>query len=132
MRYKGVKGKAWEAVKRYVRRKEKDCYTCEAKDLQGQNAQAGHFLPVAIVGSNNRLSWDERQIHLQCGRCNGAGQGQQVAYRRHLIEDYGEEAVQEIEKRRWKVDPIKNWDAIIEHFDSLELSTPPANRSTKP
>ena len=119
MRWKGKKAKAWEAVRTYVKSKETNCYTCEAKDLQGQNAQVGHYLAVAIVGSNNRLSWDEHQLHLQCGRCNGPGQGQQVAYRRHLVEDYGEEVVLDMEKRRWKVDPIKNWDAIIEHFASL-------------
>jgi hypothetical protein len=114
MRYKGIKGKAWEAIKTRVREREKDCYTCGAKNLIGANAQAGHFLPVAIVGSNNTLSWDERQIHLQCGRCNGVGQGQQVAFRLALVRDYGEEVVKEFEARRWKVDPVKNWQAIID------------------
>lgn len=119
MRYKGLKGKSWEAVKLYVRQKEKDCYTCPAKSLFGINAQAGHYLPVAIVGSNNALSWDERQIHLQCGRCNGVGQGQQVAYRLHLVQDYGEACVAELDKRRWKVDPIKDWQTIIDHYSTL-------------
>lgn len=119
MRYKGEKGKAWEAIKKYVRAKEKDCYTCTAKNLSGINAQAGHFLPVAIVGSNNTLSWDERQIHLQCSRCNGVGQGQQVAYRLKLVAEFGESIVQELEKRRWKVDPIKNWKEIIERYENL-------------
>ena len=119
MRYKGPKGKAWEAVKLYVRSKEKDCYTCGAKNLAAKNAQAGHYLPVALVGSNNTLSWDERQIHLQCGYCNGAGQGQQVLYRRRLATDYGEEMVQEFEKRRWKVDPIKDWGKVRLHYESM-------------
>jgi len=122
MRYKGAKGKAWEAVKAYTRAKEKDCYTCPSKNLLGQNAQAGHFIPVALSGSNNRLSWDNRQIHLQCGRCNGVGQGQQVAYRTHLVKDYGEEVVKEFEARRWKVDPIKNWEEVIAHYASLLAS----------
>jgi 5-methylcytosine-specific restriction endonuclease McrA len=116
MRYKGIKGKVWETVRKYVKSKEKDCYTCGAKNLIGQNAQAGHFIPVALAGSNNTLSWDPRQIHLQCGRCNGAGQGQAVAYRLHLVTDYGEKIVKELEARRWKVDPIKDWNAIIENF----------------
>lgn len=119
MRYKGKKDKAWEAVKTYTRAKEKHCYTCEAKNLQGINAQAGHYLPVAIVGSNNTLSWDERVIHLQCGRCNGAGQGQQVQYRNHLLKDYGETMVSEFEARRWKVDKVKDWQKIIDHYQTL-------------
>lgn len=126
MRYRGEKGRAWEAVRKYVKAKEKDCYTCGSKRLEGINAQAGHFLPVGLVGSNNTLSWDERQIHLQCGRCNGVGQGQQVAYRAKLVEDYGEEAVKGLEIRRHKIDPIKNWQVIIAHYEALvdNLPTP--------
>ena len=117
MRYKNIKGRTWEAVKKYVRSKYKDCYTCGAKNLVGANAHAGHFIPVAIAGSNNTLSWDKRAIKLQCGRCNGAGQGQQVAFRVHLVKDYGEKVVQELEARRWKVDPVKDWDFIIKDFE---------------
>lgn len=119
MRYKGIKGKAWESVRKYVRKREKHCYTCGAKNLTGQNAQTGHYIPVALAGSNNSLSWDEKQIHLQCGRCNGAGQGQQVSYRRHLVTDYGEEAVQELEKRRWRIDPIKDWGKVILRYEDM-------------
>lgn len=121
MRWKGIKGKAWEAVRTYIKANEKDCYTCGARDLVAANAQAGHYLLVGLVGSNNTLSWDERQIHLQCGRCNGVGQGMQVPYRVHLIKDYGEKAVKEIETRRWKVDPVKDWQEIINHFNALCL-----------
>lgn len=119
MRYTGIKAKAWDAVKASVRRREKDCYTCPSRCLQGPNAQAGHYLPVAIVGSNNRLSWDERVIHLQCSHCNGAGQGMQVQYRLHLVRDYGEDLVKKFEARRWKVDKVKNWQEIIDTFNAL-------------
>lgn len=119
MRWKGEKSKAWEAVRRYVKRYETDCYTCDSKNLQGINAQAGHYLPVGHVGSNNKLSWDRRQIHLQCSRCNGVGQGEQTKYRLHLVEQYGETAVAEMEARRYKIDPIKNWKEIINYYDSL-------------
>ncbi len=119
MRYRGIKGRAWNAVKAYVRSKEKDCYTCGAKNLQGQNYQAGHFIPVALAGSNNRLSWDALQIHAQCGRCNGMGQGEQVAYRDHLVRDYGTKVVKELEARRWKVDKITNWQEVIDSYKSI-------------
>ncbi len=119
MRYKGKKGKAWEAVRLYLRANEKDCFTCPSKNLQGQNFQCGHYIPVALSGSNNTLSWDEKQIHAQCGRCNGAGQGQQVAYRAHLVATYGESVVKELEARRWKVDAIKDWDKVIEHYSKI-------------
>lgn len=116
MRYKGIKGKAWEAVRKYIKGKETDCYTCAARNLQGQNAQAGHFKPVAIVGSNNYWSWHPEFIHLQCGRCNGAGQGMAVEYRSHLVRQYGEAKVIEFEENYRKVNPIKDWQEIIDMY----------------
>lgn len=121
MRYKGDKGKAWEAVKAWSRRSFKDCYTCGAKDIVSKNAQAGHYRPVAIVGSNNRKAWDERFIRLQCSRCNGAGQGEQVAYRARLVKDLGEEAVYAYDRAviAKTVDPIKDWRAVRLRFEAL-------------
>lgn len=114
MRYKGKKAKAWELVREICFARDTHCYTCPAKNLITYNRQAGHYLPVALVGSNNTLSWDTRQIHTQCSRCNGAGQGMQVEYRKRLVKDYGEAVVSEFEARRWRVDPVKNWDLLIE------------------
>lgn len=116
MRYKGIKGKAWEAVKKWCRANYKDCYTCPATNLVSYNAQAGHCFPVGYVGSNNTLSWDKRQIRLQCGHCNGAGQGMQAVFKANLIKEYGEEVVAELEARQRRVDPIKDWQAIIDSY----------------
>jgi len=116
MRYKGDKGKAWQAVKTWCRATYTDCYTCPARDLQGYNAHSGHCWPVGHVGSNNTLSWDHRQIRLQCGRCNGAGQGMQVQFRAGLVREYGEKEVEEMEVRRYKVDPVKDWVAVKQKY----------------
>lgn len=119
MRYTGEKGKAWEAVKAWVRRGKHDCYTCGHKNLQTFNLQAGHYLPVGHVGSNNKLSWDEHQIRAQCGRCNGPGQGMQTEFRMGLVKEYGEAFVKELDARRFKVDPVKDWKAVKDYFDTL-------------
>lgn len=116
MRYAGVKGRAWEAVKRYVRSKEKDCYTCPAKNLEAYNAQAGHYKPVSLVGSNNRWSWHPTFIHLQCGRCNGAGAGMPHEYEARLRREFGDAVVDEFEANYRRVNPIKDWDSIIALF----------------
>lgn len=116
MRYVGIKGKVWEKVKNYVRLHEKDCYTCAAKDLFGANAQAGHYKPVALVGSNNKWSWHPKFIHLQCGRCNGAGAGMQVEYRWHLVQDYGEATVLEFDRNYRRTNPVKDWNEVIKLF----------------
>lgn len=116
MHYKGIKGKVWEKVKLYVRKREKHCYTCSARNLQTYNAQAGHYRPVAQVGSNNKWSWDKRFIHLQCGGCNGKGQGEQAAYRAHLIQEYGEEVVLAFDNNWRKVNPVIDWNEVMESF----------------
>ena len=119
MRWKGDKGKAWQAVRNYVKAKETSCYTCQRQNLQGINAQAGHYKPVAIVGSNNHYSWREEFIHLQCSYCNGPGQGMAVEFRKRLVQDFGERLVKEFDTGYRKVRPIKDWGAIIKHYEQL-------------
>jgi Bacteriophage Lambda NinG protein len=113
-----IKGIAWEFVRRYVRYYEKDCYTCEKKDLiaNGWKADTGHYKPVAIVGSNNVLSWDKRFLHLQCSHCNGPGQGMALEYAAHLVTDYGQSVVDYFEANWRKVAPVKNWHTVIDDF----------------
>lgn len=96
-----------------------NCYTCPKKNLTDPNA--GHYMPVAIVGSNNRLAWIPMAIHTQCSYCNGPGQGMQESYRRHLVVDYGEEEVAKYDKMVYGkvVQPIKDWKAIEQLFNSL-------------
>lgn len=123
MRYKGLKGKAWDEVKASVRRREKDCYTCPRKDLiaNGFIPDVGHYRPVAIVGSNNQRAWWPQILHLQCKTCNGAGQGEQAVYRFNLVRDYGETFVAEYDRAvaAKQVLPVKNWQEVIDHFKSL-------------
>lgn len=121
MRYKGVKGKAWEAVKASVRRREKDCYTCNKKDLlaNGWKADAGHYKPVALVGSNNKWSWHPRFIHLQCATCNGSGQGMAIEYAAHLAREFGQSVVDEFEASYRRVNPVKDWKEVINTFSLL-------------
>lgn len=121
MRYSGIKAKTWEAVKRANRRREDRCYTCGKRNIVGIDSQSGHYRTVAIVGSNCTRCWDERFVHLQCSRCNGAGQGEQAKYKSHLIADYGEDVVAEYDRAvdAREVSPIKNWQLIIEMWDAL-------------
>lgn len=115
------KGIAWEKLRRVLHNEEKDCYTCPKKNLvkNGYKADCGHYKPVAIVGSNNKRSWDRRFVHLQCSYCNGAGQGMAVEFRRHLVADYGEELVEEFDNNYRQIAPIKNWRLLIAHYESL-------------
>lgn len=117
-RYTGIKGKVWDKVKQSVRRREQDCYTCPAKDLVSYNSQAGHYKPVGIVGSNNVLSWHPIFIHLQCGRCNGAGQGMAREYEARLRKEYGDEVVDWFESNYHRTNPVKDWNYIARTFET--------------
>lgn len=120
MRWKGTKGKCWEALRKLIHEEEKDCYTCDKKNLleNGWKADCGHYKPVALVGSNNTRSWDRRFIHLQCVRCNGAGQGMAIEYRTHLVSDYGEEVVADFDHNFRKISPVKDWEALKLFFNT--------------
>lgn len=121
-RYTGEKGKAWEEVKKWTRRVSNDCYTCGSKNIETYNAQAGHYRPVALVGLNNKRAWDERFIRLQCGRCNGPGQGEQHLFRMRLVQELGEDVVAEYDRAvaAREVNPVKDWKEIIEKFKWLD------------
>jgi hypothetical protein len=118
MRWKGLKGKAWEAAKAHTRYYEKHCYTCPKTNLiaNGYKADTGHYKLVAIVGSNNIWSWDKRFLHLQCSHCNGPGQGTAHEFAAHLVKGYGAAGVADFEANYRKVSPVKNWQAVIVSF----------------
>lgn len=114
MRWKGSKGKCWEVVREIVKLRDGDkCISCPKKGAQWKY-DTGHYYPVALVGSNNTLSWDTRYIRRQCSFCNGSGQGMQAEFKEALRSILGQPALIEFETRRHKVDPIKNWDVMLE------------------
>jgi hypothetical protein len=43
----------------------------------------------------------------------------QAAYRDHLIRDYGKKVVEWFEANRSKLIPVKDWQEVIQAFESL-------------
>lgn len=78
--------------------------------------QAGHYHPVGLVGSNNTLSWDEKNVHCQCARCNGTGQGMQVRMKQYITRRYGKATVSALDARVALVDPVDDWKLMTEHY----------------
>ena len=117
MRYVGIKGKVWKAVSRYIRLRDNNvCVTCGKRGEDGWQMQAGHYIPVGLQGSNNRLSWDEYNIHCQCARCNGAGQGEQALMAAYIHRTYGKMKLTELNGRKGKTDPVKDWQALLDYY----------------
>lgn len=71
------------------------CYTC-GKQREPSEMQAGHYVSRACLA----LRYDEVNVHCQCYACNCMKHGALIDYREHLIADYGEAVVEELELRR--------------------------------
>ena len=89
------------------------CFTC-GEFCVGQNRQAGHFHPDAVGGWG--LRFQPLNIHIQCSRCNGAGQGEGAAYLVRMVAVYGEDIVRQLNGVRWRKFKV-NLNAASEYFD---------------
>lgn len=69
------------------------CYTCGAyhsvKDLD-----CGHY----ISRTNRGTRWDLRNLRPQCTECNCFNEGRHEVFRKNLVRDLGEDAVEDLEK----------------------------------
>jgi hypothetical protein len=70
-----------------------ECYTCH-KTYDYSHVECGHYM----VRTHKATRFLERNTKPQCYRCNHVEQGCQVAFRAHLVQDYGEAAVCEVER----------------------------------
>ena len=102
--------KAWKQCSKYIRLRDALGY-CEKygidlgqfvrpEDIIGQcctcgavkswiRMDAGHFIGRGIGGSSG-VYFDERNIHLQCKRCNGFRNGAYADYEKFIIDKYGD------------------------------------------
>ncbi len=79
------------------------CVTCGAVKswIRMDN---GHFKGRGIGGASG-VYFDERNQHLQCKRCNGFEGGRPDEYREFIIEEYGQEVLDELNlKHRIPID----------------------------
>lgn len=72
-----------------------DCYTC-GRVYSVSKMQAGHYLSRDVGGSSG-IYFDERGIKTQCKQCNAFRQGRHKEFREHLVLEYGEEVVDELD-----------------------------------
>lgn len=73
------------------------CRTCDQwLERKSRNSQAGHFISKGTGGSSG-IYFDERNIHIQCYRCNKHKQGAPVEYRRFMLKKYGQAIIDELE-----------------------------------
>ena len=119
LRYKGLKGKAWAMCSKYIRTRDKGvCITCgrPTKVPLSAGYHAGHFIPMGVCGSNNRLGWDEDNIYGQCMNCNKWRGGWGERFAQVLIKRYGQKFVDKLRARIGKYDAIKDWQEVYDYY----------------
>ena len=75
------------------------CVSC-SKHLHWKEGHAGHFIHAGRGGKRNRVSYDERNVHLQCVGCNTYDQSKasKINYTLYMIKRYGEGVVDELKQ----------------------------------
>lgn len=102
MSYKKLKKEAWKHCSKYIRLRDSIngewgyCVSC-GKIVLIKYADAGHFIGRGLGGSSG-VYFDERNIHLQCKQCNAFKQGNYSEYLKFMVESYGEEVIEELER----------------------------------
>lgn len=101
-----IQRKLWElcrklAFKKFSKNGKVDCYTCGAKDIQGQNRQLGHLWAKAGLGAF--LKYDMRVLRYQCYNCNINKGGAGADFRRNIEKEIGKKAMNQLEKDRQKL-----------------------------
>jgi len=114
-----LKKKVWVLFSRYIRLRDclattgspewGECISC-GKTFGFHQLDAGHFVP-----KHNNNYFSEKGVHAQCRHCNSYLHGNQLGYRRGLVELYGEEVTKELE---FENIPIKKF--TIEALEELK------------
>lgn len=74
------------------------CYTCDYRE-EPKKLQAGHWIPR----QHKVTRWEPWNVHPQCYACNMHFGGRPQEYRERLVDEYGEEEVEEMALRRHEV-----------------------------
>ena len=93
-----VSRKAWKLMSELTRRKgaghdeNVSCVTCGAY-RHWTEMHAGHFVHCS---KQSPLSYDERNIHSQCAKCNTYNHGSLIEYTLYITEKYGCDTIDEL------------------------------------
>ena len=118
-----AKQKAWDNFSRFIRLRDclfttgtitrGKCISCGI-ELPFSKLQAGHF----VSGRHNSYLFSEEGVHAQCYRCNCLLSGNQLKYRRAIIDLYGDgyDEVLEEEAKEKKKFTIQELEAIAAEY----------------
>lgn len=120
---KQLKDILWNHCKRITRQRyiNKDgtftCFTCGKPILEASNAHTGHFIPSSTCGAF--LRFDLRNLRIQDYACNINGGGQGALFYKRLVEEEGQEYVDQLFIDKNKI--VKASDHILLLISEYEL-----------
>lgn len=121
-----LKDKLWAECKRIIRKRYQNddgtwnCYTCSRHIDEPHKAQTAHFIPSAACGAY--LRYDLRNLRVCCYYCNINLGGNGAEYYKRLVEEMGQDHVDEIFKDKNKVIKADQhfYEQKIEEYRSME------------
>lgn len=115
-----AKERAWNALSRYARARDKICVTCKTNTAM----QGGHYRHNSDKANKqlggNALWYDERNINGQCSHCNLYKSGRLDEYSLYLESRYGQGILQELERlfripKKWTIEELT---LVAEKYES--------------
>lgn len=117
---KALKKELWQLCRKLadIKYPNKNCYTC-GRPIEKQNKQLGHFIPSSTSGAN--LRWDLRNLRWQCYFCNINLGGNGAAFYRKMVQEVGQEAVDQLFRDKEKITKLNDQFLIgkIEEYKKL-------------
>ncbi len=97
---------------KFIRWRDKgQCYTCPKQD-DPKYMQNGHFVPRQYLS----VRYDEINCHCQCYACNMLYNGQPSRYAQRLKQDFGEDIIDTLERKRQQITKDFPYQSKIEEY----------------
>lgn len=111
-----LKKKLWKVFATYIKNRDNwTCVTC-GKKATGQGMHAGHYIAKAACGAD--YYFHEKNVHATCAYCNLALEGNRPAYRKFILEKYGEEVLHDLETNYRNPQPDFDYEGKIAYYES--------------
>lgn len=111
-----LKKKLDKVFSEYIRRKDAKnemakCVTCGKID-HWENLQNGHYIPRGHLATRYR----EDNCHVQCVGCNVFKKGNYTAYSLYMLNKYGKEHLEELERQKHVITKYYPYEEKIEYY----------------
>lgn len=112
-----LKKRLWEVFTKYIKQRDKNiCFTC-GRYATSYGMGGGHYKPAGACGADAYFS--EINVNAQCTFCNLTLQGNQVIYKERLVQKYGSEPIEELERTFRNPNHDFPYQEKIEHYKKL-------------